>query len=163
VLLAAMRRVGIALLIVIRSLAVRLVASLIFLLSSNDAMAWNPFENKLDLYLCQSQSDARSCSGSCKKNEGLKVEFKVNVEKSEVISIVHKDGKQSGSHAYENCKVVDKTNWSCTDEERNTYSSSQWTKSMANGQFYYWNRFIAYPTQANQFKGGTDEIGGCAK
>lgn len=149
--------------IAIRGHAMRLVIAMLLLIGASNAIAWNPFDSKLQLYRCSSQSEAMACK-SCTKLDGRKTEYKVNVDKATVQWITYENGNVTGTNTNENCKVVDAKNWSCeTQPNLNESSYYGGRQSMANGQYFSSSMIKLAPIPKQGMKGHFSEYFGCAK
>jgi hypothetical protein len=133
----------------------------VVLLTTSHAMAWSPFESKLQLYKCDSQASANSCGSGCVAVEGAKYIFKVNVEKSVVMRTAFKDGVNAGTVSFENCSVVDSKNWACKRDVNETGTFLMSRDSMGGGLYTSWSIFKITPVP----KGAKPavELFGCAK
>ena len=117
------------------------VIPLVFLLFANASFGFNIFSSALQMYRCQSESEAVSCK-SCVKfaaNESIdSTNFKIDVEKSYVLRESIKKGDVVQATVLKNCVVINKKNWQCKDELEMTalgnYSRSKF--GMTNGQYY---------------------------
>lgn len=141
----------------------RLAIYLLLSFNASLAIAWNPFGSKVPLYKCKNIVESRSCSNTCTKLEAIEVEFKVNVEKSLVTQVVFENGKQTGSNAFKNCKVIDAKNWECEENNESQYSSRQSNNSMSNGKYSSWAHYTNYPVPKMGLKGMYVETYGCTK
>lgn len=95
----------------------------------------NPFDSKLQVYYCKESSDAASCSGTCEPLKDTKIGFNVNVDKSYVSAILYDGNKQVADQMLENCKVIDKANWSCEYRFENSAGYIKHTRSLSNGKY----------------------------
>ena len=82
------------------------------------------FDKKLQQYRCKDAEQAHSCT-SCeitdlvdkgKSYYKIEFEFKVDKEQNRVMQIIFNLGKTAHSDYLDNCKVIDKKNWICTDK-----------------------------------------------
>jgi hypothetical protein len=88
-------------------------------------------DGKMQMYECQSESEAHSCSSKCKKDD-TKLEFKLNKNNPEIFMYQYLDGKFWLSVSLENCSIIDEKNWKC--ETRGNDSFTNW--KMNNGIFF---------------------------
>ena len=95
------------------------------------------FDKKLQQYRCKDSEQAHSCT-SCEVTDlvdkgetyyKIEYEFKVDKEQNRVMQIIFNLGKMAQSDYLDNCKVIDKKNWICTD--KNHFATV--TKKMVNG------------------------------
>lgn len=147
--------------------SVKHIAAAALILNATLALAWNPFDSKLQVYRCKDQPSAMACN-TCERLDGKKMEFKVNVEKSTVMWVLYDNGEVKGTNALENCRVVDSKNWSC--EVVPNYGDSSFhgsRQSMANGQYFSSSMIKLSPdsksTQPQFRKGHFAEHFGCGK
>ncbi len=66
-------------------------------------------------FYCDLGKDAPSCSGTCKLEKSMVVDFKINADKNNIIALTYVDNKLVSSSLLEDCKIVDKRNWQCSN------------------------------------------------
>ena len=110
----------------------RICILFLFLIFSANSLASG--ETKMTVYECPTLTDSMSCSSTCIKNENMKWEFKVNVNKSLIIKNRYVSNKLVHSDSLDNCKVVDESNWICKNviDAKLTH-----TFSMTNGIYSF--------------------------
>ncbi|AWW46788.1 hypothetical protein DPM18_08175 [Polynucleobacter paneuropaeus] len=86
---------------------------LIFLLTISITSFGGLFDNKLQFYMCPKESLIYSCD-KCQIEKGSFGEFKVDKSTSTVMFIYYDGNKIIGSGTYDNCKVIDEKNWTCS-------------------------------------------------
>lgn len=140
-----------------------LIGAAIVILQVPTAMAWSPFDTKLQMYRCTNQSEAMSCN-SCQKLEGRKSEFKVSSDKTKVMWVLYENGAVKDSNTYDNCQVVDEKNWTC--EVKANYNDSSYyggRQVMVNGQFSSWSKIKLAAIPKQGAKALYEEHYSCAK
>jgi hypothetical protein len=104
-------------------------------------------ENKLPLYQCNNSIDtnknseaAHSCSG-CTRLKDQTIELKVSPQGNFVMRVSYKNNVPTSSQTFQDCKVFDKSNWSCDFADK---TKAQYTHSMSNGiyTFRFWDPSI---------------------
>lgn len=86
---------------------------LLFLFLIFSANSFASSETKMTVYECPTLSDSMSCSSKCIKNDNMKWEFKVNVNKALIIKNKYVSNRLVHSDSLDDCKVVDEKNWVC--------------------------------------------------
>ncbi len=101
-----------------------------FALTSGYAYAfWG--EKTYQLKTCKTPSEAYQCS-TCKE-DFIKVQFSVNPDKSFVtMHIIN-----NASDTFENCKIIDKKNWDCSEYRFENNWVDKKYRVMRNGIFTY--------------------------
>jgi hypothetical protein len=89
----------------------------------------HPFFGKHMSYTCKTSEQTASCSVGCSRDY-IQYEFKPNKSSNEVVIVAHFDGKIIDIERRTDCAIVDKQNWSCRTDPRETLYS---TATMMNG------------------------------
>ncbi len=92
--------------------------------------------NTLTGFQCENGLLAESCDKKCAKDNGTQYQFNVNKDEKSVMILWIYEGKNVYSHVHEKCKIFDKLNWDCSEENFNTNGYHTRTIfKMANGVF----------------------------
>lgn len=110
---------------------------------------------------CKNKFDTYSCSGSCKKNNDLELEFKIDKTKNLVFRSVFFENKFLGDTSLENCKVIDDKNWIC--ESTSVYNGNpklpvltDYTVSgMKEGGYYFYSDSTSLLANYSKFRSGS--------
>ena len=70
---------------------------------------------RYSLFFCDLVKDSPSCSGTCKLEKNMIMDFKINADKNNIIALTYVDNKLASSLLLEDCKIVDKKNWQCSN------------------------------------------------
>lgn len=71
---------------------------------------------RYSFFVCDKGTDAYSCLGSCTEIKDASIDFKINVEKNNIIYLQYKDKKLVLTQTLDNCKIVDSKNWECDED-----------------------------------------------
>ena len=72
-------------------------------------------ETKKYIYKCNDKISARSCDETCSQVDELWFNiYKVNIKNNTVIKNLYFKNTLTNTAAYDDCKVVDESNWICT-------------------------------------------------
>ena len=89
-------------------------------------------DKKYPLYRCSYGSFSEQCNNACVIDNEFKTQFIVDENSSSVLEIIYYKGEQSGSIFNDKCKIINNTNWDCSDDYSNEIRS---VRKMANGIF----------------------------
>ena len=89
-------------------------------------------DKKYPLYRCSYGSFSEQCNNACVIDNEFKTQFIVDKNSSSVLEIIYDKGEQSGSIFKDKCKIINNTNWDCSDDYSNEIRS---VRKMANGIF----------------------------
>lgn len=99
-------------------------------------------DEKLNVYFCNRNYDAQSCSVDCEIEKGNKYSFLVNREERSVLQVVYWDGVQEGSIVHKNCTIFENDSWDCSEQRELPYVFSNTTTKMTKGIFTYYNEIL---------------------
>lgn len=90
-------------------------------------------EKKLTSYTCKNESDAYSCSNTCKKEE-MQYSFLVEKGNRQILQKYYIEGKLVGSTIVDECNIFDNKNWECTYQS-DYFQGRSWkgSRKMNNG------------------------------
>ena len=88
-------------------------------------------EVKKYIYKCNDKISARNCDETCSQADELWFNiYKVNTQNSTVIKNLYFANAMTNSSAYDDCKVVDESNWICT------FKNKSYETIMTDGKIY---------------------------
>ena len=98
-------------------------------------MGWA--EEKKYIYQCAEKFFAKNCDETCKQvDENNYHTYKVNTKNNIVINNFYYGDKLISSFAYDNCKVVDESNWICTTNDKAPETI------MTDGRVFYGGSYV---------------------
>jgi hypothetical protein len=103
------------------------------------------------MYRCQSEQEAITCK-SCTKFGNTEsfdsTNFKIDVEKANIIREAIKNGDVIQTQILKNCTVIDKKNWKCEShvEMSSPENYSRHKQGMSSGQYYGLSEVFIRPT-----------------
>ena len=87
----------------------KLLLIITLILSSSQSFA------RYSTFFCDLGKDVPSCSGTCELEKSMVMDFKINADKNNIIALTYVDNKLAESKLLEDCKIVDKKNWQCSN------------------------------------------------
>ena len=90
---------------------------------------------KLNVYSCNRNYDAQSCSVDCEIRKGDQFSFLVNREERSGLQVVYWNGVQEGSIVHKNCTIFENDSWDCSEQTELPYVFSNTTTKMTKGIF----------------------------
>jgi hypothetical protein len=116
---------------------------------------------KQKLYTCKNKFDVYSCTGSCKKDNNVEIEFKIDKTKNLVFSSMFLENKFVGDTSLENCKVIDDKNWICEDTSvynlnpKLPFLTDYRVQGMKEGGYYQYSESTSSPANYYEFMSGS--------
>jgi len=105
----------------------KIIISILAFLVNYQSYGFSLFDNRLTVYSCKSESDARNCT-NCTKNQDAEFEFQINPQSQIVIQQIYEKGQTVGSKNLDECKIVDKNNWQCGSIRGNFIQTRQYQR-----------------------------------
>lgn len=99
-------------------------------------------DEKLNVYYCNRNFDAQSCSVECEIEKGNKYSFLVNREERSVLQVVYWNDVQEGSRVHKNCTIFENDSWDCSERTELPYVFSNTTTKMTKGIFTNYTEIV---------------------